>query len=210
MNPQEAHIFFVDDDPDIRAVVQRTLESAGMHARVFASAQDCLKGLSQQTCDVLITDLRMNGMDGVSLVREVKRRLAPVAAIIVTGYGDIPSAVAATKAGATDYLEKPLDRQELLSAIQRAMDSVVRPGPSVKMGLSDAELRILRYILDGRTNREIARSSNRSIRTIEAHRRTIMRKLGVKNFAQLIQRAVALGFGKNDRAGCTPGSPQDH
>ncbi|MBN1508850.1 MAG: response regulator [Sedimentisphaerales bacterium] len=210
MNPQEAHVFFVDDDPHIRAVVQRTLESVGMHASVFASAQDCLNGLSQQPCNVLITDLRMNGMNGVSLIQEFKHRLPRVAAIIVTAYGDIPSAVAATKAGAADYLEKPLDRQELLSAIQRAMDSAVGPRPSVKVGLSDAETRILRHILDGKTNREIACNSSRSIRTIEAHRRTIMHKLGVKNFAQLIQRAVAFGYDKDDRTGYTPAPPQGH
>jgi len=199
MEPQEAHIFFVDDDPGVREAVQRNLQSLGMHVTVFSCAQDCLEGLSQQTCDVLIADLRMNGTNGISLLNDVKRRFPRVPTIIVTGYGDIPSAVAATKAGAAEFLEKPLDQQDLLAAIQRAMASVAKPELPIQAGLSDTETRILCHILDGKTNREIAYNSNRSIRTVEAHRRTIMRKLGVNNIAQLIQRAIALGFGTNNR-----------
>jgi len=170
-----------------------------MHVSVFSSAQDCLTGLLGQTCDVLVTDFRMDGMDGVSLLREVKCRFPWVPAIIVTGYGDIPLAVAATKAGAVEFIEKPLDRQELLSAIERALESAVKPEPSLQGRLSAAEGRILRYVLDGKTNREIAHSLNRSIRTIEAHRRGIMRKLGTHSIAGLIQRAIALGFDKKDK-----------
>jgi FixJ family two-component response regulator len=198
MDRQEAHIFFVDDEPGIRTAVERALESSGMHVSAFSTAEDCLAGLSGQTCDVLITDFKIDGMDGMSLLREVKCRFPWMPTIMVTAYGDVPLAIAATKAGAVEFLEKPLDREELVSAIQRALENAVQPEPSLQGGLSEAEARILRHILDGKTNRAIARGLNRSIRTIEAHRRTIMRKLGVQNITHLTQRAIALGFDKDN------------
>jgi FixJ family two-component response regulator len=199
MNPQEAHIFFVDDEPAIRRAARRAMESSGMHVSVFPSGQDCLAALSQETCDVLITDIRLDGMDGISLLREVKRCFPGLPTIIVTAYGDIPMAVVAIKAGAAEFIEKPLDRQELLSAIHRAMETAPRPDCTLQETLSDTELQVLRLILDGRTTKEMSRTLSRSARTIEAHRHNIMRKLGVKNVAQLVQRVNALGFGKRGK-----------
>jgi FixJ family two-component response regulator len=120
---------------------------------------------------------------------------------MITGYGDVPLAVAAIKAGAVEFLEKPLDRQELLSAVQRALDSAVRPEPSLQGGLSDTEAQVLRHVLDGKTNRETAEALNRSVRTIEAHRHSVMRKFGARNVAQLAQRAAALGVVKSNEKG---------
>jgi len=197
MNLQKAHIFFVDDEPSIRMAVQRALETLGTHVSVFSSAKDCLTELSEQTCDVLVTDLRMDGMDGMSLLHEVKCRFPWVPTIITTGYGNIQQAVAATKAGAVEFIEKPLDRQELLSAIERALEKAVRPEPSLQEGLSHAEIEVLRHVFGGKTTKEMARTLNRSTRTIDAHRRSIMRKFGAKNIVQLIQSAIALGFDKN-------------
>jgi len=196
MNLQEPHVFFVDDEPGIRRAAQRAMESSGMCVRVFSCGPDCLAALSQETCDVLITDVRIGGMDGMSLLREVKRRFPWLPTIIVTAYGDIPLAVTAIKTGAAEFIEKPLDRQELLSAIHKAMGTAARPNSNLQELLSDAELQVVRLILDGRTTREIANTLSRSARTIEAHRHNVMRKLGARNVAQLVQRANALGFGK--------------
>jgi two-component system response regulator FixJ len=165
-----------------------------MRVSVFSSAEDCLAGLSEHACDVLIADFRLDGMDGLALLREVKRRLPWLPVIMMTGYGDVPLAVAATKAGATEFIEKPLDRRELLAAIESALTNAVQPDRSLGTGLSETETRILGHILDGRANKEIARSLNRSTRTVEAHRRNIMCKFHVHNIAQLTQRAIALGF----------------
>jgi two-component system, LuxR family, response regulator FixJ len=198
MDSRNSHIFFVDNEPGIRTAVQRTLETSGMRVSVFASAEECLTRLSEQTCDVLITDLRMEGMDGMSLLCEVKRSLPWLPTIIVTGYGDIPLATAAIRAGAVEFLEKPLDQQGLLTAIRRALKSAVRPEARLPGRLSAIELQVLHSVFAGKTSREIARSFNRSVRTIEAHRRSIMVKFGAKNIAQLIQRATALGFGGNE------------
>jgi two-component system response regulator FixJ len=209
MNPGEVSVFFVDDDPGIRRAVQKTMESAGIHVNVFVSAEDCLAALSQQTCDVLITDVRMEGMDGISLLRKVRRSFPWLPTIIATAYGDIPQAVTAIKAGAVAFIEKPLDRQELLSAVREAIETSARPDPPPKQPLSDAERQVLRLILDGKTNREISEVLNRSVRTIEAHRHSVMRKFGVKNVAQLVQRANALGFGWDGRVNA-PGEDAQH
>jgi len=196
MGPQEAHVFFVDDEPGIRMAAQRALETSGMHVRVFSSGEDCLAGLLEQTCDVLITDLRMEGMDGMSLLHAVKSRFPWISVIVISGYGSIPVAVAAMKTGAAEFLEKPLDRQELLSAVSRALANATRVGPSLQGGLSDAEAQVLRHIIDGRTSREIAHALNRSIRTVESHRHSVMHKFGARNVAQLVQRAAAIGLSK--------------
>jgi two-component system, LuxR family, response regulator FixJ len=198
MNSGKPHIFFVDDEPAVRAAVKKILERSGMRVSVFSSAEDCLTGLAGQECNVLITDLRMSGAGGMSLLREVRRSFPWVSTLIVTGYGDIPLATAAMRAGAVDFIEKPLDQQVLLSAIERAIANSVAPDPRMRDGLSPAEAEVLRGVFDGKTSREIARSLNRSIRTVEAHRRSIMRKFNARNIAQLIQRASMLGFGNSD------------
>ncbi len=209
MDSRETYIFFVDDEPSIRMAVKRTLERFGMHVSVFASAQDCLTELSVQMCDVLITDFRMDGMDGLSLLREVKRRFPWLPTIMITAYSSIPLAIAATKAGAGEFIEKPLDEDKLLSAIQRVLEYAARRGPPLKGKLSCIETQVLREILDGKTNKEIAHRFHRSIRTIEAHRRDIMRKLSTKNVAQLIRKASAWGFGNGVTIDGDLGSPTD-
>ncbi len=194
MSSPGARIFFVDDEPAICRAAQRAMESAGMQVSVFSSGQDCLTALLQRACDVLITDVHIGDMDGISLLHEVKQRFPWLPAIVITAYGSIALAVAATKAGAVEFIEKPLDREELLSAIDRAMASAAQRNPRLHRSLSEAELQVLHLILDGRTTKETAHALSRSTRTIEAHRRNIMRKLDARNVAELVQRANALGF----------------
>lgn len=191
MNPQGIHVFFVDDDPAIRTAAQRALESPQMHVSVFSGSEDCLAALSAQPCDVVITDVRMEGRDGLSLLRELKSHFPWLEVIIVTAYADVPLAVAAFKAGAADFLQKPLDREELLAAITEAMKAV-RPVSFPREAVSHAEAQVLRLFLEGRTSKETAQALNRSTRTIESHRQRLMRKFGVHNAVQLAQKTSAL------------------
>jgi FixJ family two-component response regulator len=191
MNPQEAHVFFVDDEPAIRMAVQRAFESAEMHVTVFSSAEDCLAALSRQACDVVITDIRMEGMDGLSLLREAKRHFPWLQVIIVTAYGDIPLAVEALKAGAADFVQKPLDREGLLHAVKNALKTG-RPVSFPREAISHAEAQVLRLFLAGQTSKETAKALKRSTRTVEAHRQRIMSKFGVHNAVQLAQKASTL------------------
>jgi FixJ family two-component response regulator len=196
METQQAHVFFVDDDPGIRSAVQRTLEMSGMTATTFGSAEDCLAAIQGDTCDVVITDIRLGTTDGLWLVHQISYRFPWIPTIVLTAYGDTPLVVNAMKAGALSFLDKPLDAQDLLAAIAKAVEVKKRPATPLKEALSESEARVLRLILDGKTCKEIGDAFHRSIRTIESHRHHIMRKLDVKNIAQLIQRAYELGFNR--------------
>lgn len=188
-SPQQAlHVFFVDDEWDVQMAVQRTLTGAGIQVSVFSSARDCLAALLERTCDAVITDVRMEGMDGLSLLEAIRAHFPWLPVIIVTGYGDVPIAVAALKSGAADFIQKPLDREELLATVRNTLRDRVRPGPALQGGLSSAEARVFRHVLDGRTSREIAALRNRSVRTIEVHRHHIMQKLGTRTLVQLMRR----------------------
>ncbi|UCE47057.1 MAG: response regulator transcription factor [Phycisphaerales bacterium] len=187
------HIFFVDDEPGIRETVRKSLMAPDTEVSCFASAHDCLEQLRSKKCDLLITDVRMPGMDGLELIAHAKRIVPWIAVLVVSGYGDIPMAVKALKAGAADFLEKPLTKQGLLSAIESALAQ--NPAdPVAGKELTKAERRVLHFILAGKSNRETAEILHRSEKTIEVHRNRIMRKLGVDNIVALIKRAAAMGL----------------
>jgi two-component system response regulator FixJ len=193
-NISKLHIFFVDDEPKVRELVGGTLEQAGFKASCFASAADCLEQLRADKCDLLITDVKLPGMSGIELLTEVKRFTPSLPVLVVTGYGDIPMAVRVMKAGAADFIEKPLEGQVLLSAVEFALKQIAPTDPLLRKGLTRAEMRVLYMILDGKTNKETANLLHRSVSTVEVHRKHIMRKLGVDNIVDLVKQATALGL----------------
>ncbi|MHC4172249.1 MAG: response regulator transcription factor [Planctomycetota bacterium] len=188
------HIFFVDDEPRVRKVVDKTLKRLGTKVSCFASARDCLEQLRSQRCDLLITDVKMPEMSGIELLTEVKRFIPWLPVLLVTGYGDIPMAVKVLKMGALNFLEKPLEMQSFLSAVESALDGTAAFEPPVGKKFTKTEMRVLRLILDGKSNRETAYILHRSVKTIEFHRNRIMHKFGVDNVVDLIRRAAALGM----------------
>jgi len=184
------HIFFVDDEPKVRKVVGRTLEQTGFKVSCFSHAADCLQQLRSRPCDLLITDVKMPGVDGIELLTKVKCIIPSLPVLVVTGYGDVPMAVAALKAGASDFIEKPLSRESFLSVVKFTLKGNTRPHPLVKKVLTKTEMGILRLILDGKSNKEIARFRNRSVRTIEDQQRRIRHKLGVDNSIDLVKQVA--------------------
>jgi len=108
----ESHIFFVDDEEKVLKAVHSTLAQTGAKVSCFKSGTDCLGGLRLQPCDLLITDVKMPVMDGIELIAQARRIKPHLPVIAVTGYGDIPMAVRALKAGAKDFIEKPLERHQ--------------------------------------------------------------------------------------------------
>lgn len=186
------HIFFVDDEPGVRKAVGGTLEQNGFAVSCFASAADCLKQFDFQKCDLLITDVKMPEMDGIELLTEVKRRAPWVPVLLVTGYGDVPIAVKAFKKGADDFMEKPLERQALLSAVESTLRRISPPDSLLDKSLTRAEMRILRLILESKSNKEMAYLLKRSVRTVEVHRSRIMRKFGVNSVVNLVKRAMEM------------------
>jgi FixJ family two-component response regulator len=153
-----------------------------------------------QSCDLLITDVRMPGMDGIELVRRAKCIAPWLPILVITGYGDIPMAVRAVKAGAAEFIEKPLQKQSFLEVVQAALKQQDLKNLLKGKPLSKKEMAILRLILQGRSNKEIAQTLHRSIRTIEDHRRHIMRKLDVDNVVDLAKRATVMGLAEITRA----------
>lgn len=188
------HIFFVDDEPKIRKVVGKTLEQLGSEVSCFASAADCLEQLRVQTCDLLITDVKMPEMDGVELLKEVKLLAPWVPVLLLTGYGDIPMAVSVMKAGAVDFIQKPLEKESFLRKVKSILEQNTSPDSYKGKPLTKAEMRVLKLVVAGKVNKETARLLRRSIRTIEEHRSHINRKLDVHNVAELVKRAIRMGL----------------
>jgi len=112
--------------------------------------------------------------------------------LVVTGFGDVPMAVKALKAGAADFIEKPLDRDTFLEAVQRLLANSTGPRGMLDRSLTRMELKVLNGILEGRNNREIADVLHRSARTVEVHRRHLMRKLRANNVVELLRQAARL------------------
>jgi two-component system response regulator FixJ len=201
INITKQHIFFVDDEPNVRKMVGRTLEQAELKVTCFAHAAKCLKKLHSQMCDLLITDVKMPEMDGIELLTEVKRIIPSLPVLVITGYGDISMAVTALKAGASDFIAKPLDRKTFLSAVESVLKRDTLTHPLVKKVLTKTELRVLRLMLAGKSTKEIAKLRYRSVRTIEDQRGSIMRKLGVDNLVDLVKQTSVVRpfeFGENE------------
>ena len=197
-NNAKQHVFFVDDKAKVRKMVGRTLEQAGLKVSCFAHATECFKQLRSQRCDLLITDVKMPKMDGIELLTKVKRIIPSLPVLVMTGYGDIPTAVKALKMGALDFIEKPLARQSFLSAVESALKRNAQAPRPMSGVLTKREIQVLRLILDGKSNTEMARLQHRSVRSIEDHRSHIMRKLGVNNVVDLVKRTAVVRLVKNE------------
>jgi two-component system response regulator FixJ len=201
-NQEKEHIVFVDDEPRVCDAVRKTLERAGMNVRCFHSADDCLVGLAEERCDLLITDVKMPGKDGIELLVALKEQQPWIPVLVVTGYGDVPMAVRALKAGAVDFIEKPLDRDVFLATVRAILAQHASQRSLFDHNLTRTETKVLYFLLEGKNNREIADALHRSPRTIEVHRGHLMRKMGANNVVELLRRAAEIGlFGPHMKYG---------
>jgi len=190
----EKHIFFLDDEPTVREAVRETLENSNFTVSCFGSPTECLMRLRSKKCDLLITDLKMPEKDGIELLTDVQHLAPWVPVLMITGYGDIPTAVKAMKAGAVDFIEKPLDKKNFVRKIRSILKKNVATHPNLGTSLTKAEKKILQLVIDGMSNKEIANLLHRSARTIEVHRAHIMHKLGVDNLVDLVKRVASMGL----------------
>jgi len=192
MNGQ--HIFLVDDEPDVLKSIALTLRSRRYLVSSFATAAKCLEQLHRRDCDLLITDIKMPDMDGVELLAEVKRIAPYLPVLLITGYADIPMAVKAIKAGAFDFIEKPFEKNDLMQKVESALNDTHYCQPPDCEPLTQAQKKILKLILSGKSNKQIALILKRSVRTVEVHRSRIMRKFDVDNIVDLVKKASGLDF----------------
>jgi FixJ family two-component response regulator len=194
MTARKHKVFIVDDEESVLKAIEETLVTLGAEVTCFVNPVECLERLLWQKCDLLIADLKMPEMDGIELLANVKSRIPWVRVLVVTGYGDIPTAVRAVKAGAADFIEKPLDKSTLLRVVELILHDNDSANTAAGRPLTPTQIKVLRLILEGHSNREIAEMLKRSVRTIEVHRAHVMEKLGVKNMLELTKRAIALGL----------------
>ena len=195
-----ARVVFVDDDLKLCKTVSRSLEHRGLRVRYFTNGCDCLKDLNSNHCDLLITDFRMPGMDGVTLLKQVKDSYPWLPVLVVTGYGDIPLAKEVFKSGAADLVEKPFTAEILMSAVELATARSRQYEGLAGSALTRAETKVLALMMKDMNNREIADLLHRSVRTVEVHSGSIYKKFGVSNRIELVRRVTEMRFAK-DRQG---------
>ncbi len=193
-------IHLVDDEESLRRSLTFLLVSAGFAVRAHSCAKAFLEllPLSGRTC--LVTDLCMPDIDGIELLRRLRRLNPAVPAIVITGQGGIAAAVQAMKAGASDFLEKPLKEAALISAIKAAMEHgrIDRPSTDCEhvaarlRQLTERERQVLTGVLEGLQNKMIAYHLGISARTVEVHRANVMAKMGARNLAELMRMTIAI------------------
>ena len=203
-------VHVVDDDPAVRRSLERLLDAAGFHVVSYQSPAAFLNAASGLSAGCVLLDIRMPGVDGLEVQARLNRLRVNLPVIVMTGHGDVPSAVRAMKAGAVDFLEKPFDDETLLNAIGGAFAKAsrliggdreaVRAAQRIAT-LSPREREVLDALLAGRPNKVIAFDLNISVRTVEVHRARMMERLGTKQFADAIRLAVMAKLAPRNRAG---------
>ncbi len=192
-------IHLIDDDEDVRRAVSFLLGTAGFAVRVYESGGAFLEKLEKLQPGCIISDVRMPGMDGIELQRRLKEQGVGMPMIIMTGHADVALAVAAMKAGAVDFIEKPFDDETLLSMVRAAL-SYLAPSREASAesaqiraraeSLSPRERQVLEGLLKGLPNKTIAYDLSLSPRTVEVHRAAVMAKMGAKSLSELVRMAM--------------------
>ncbi len=191
----KTHVYVVDDDECILSAVCAMITEGQYECTCFGDGESCLKQLEIQKCDLLITDVKMPGKDGMEVLKESMRMAPWLPVIVMTSYADVPMSVQALKTGAYDFIEKPFEVEDLMGVVQLALNQTESGGPLVGRPLTKTEKIVLRLLMQGMSNRRIAYVLQRSDRTIEVHRGHIMQKLGVDNVVELVKRATVMGYG---------------
>ncbi|HRF30246.1 MAG TPA: response regulator [Azonexus sp.] len=194
-------VFIVDDDPAVRDALSLLLGIQDYRVAVFGDAESFLKAYKSEWRGCLVLDIRMPGMDGLTLQKHLAQLGSELPVIIMTGHGDVASAREAFRAFAVDFLEKPLDHRKLLAAIADAF-SRQRTRLVAEMNRSDIERLLARLtprerevmarVVAGQHNRDIAAELGISARTVEVHKARMMDKLGVNNVADLVRLNLEL------------------
>ena len=198
-------VFIVDDDASFLQSVSRLLRAVGYTVQAFESAQEFLDQLTPAMSGCVVADLQMPGMNGLALQAALKNSANPLPIIFLTGQGDIPATVSAMRSGAEDFLTKRARKEELLAAVERALERDAQERQQRERlrdlrrrfdELSGRELEVLQYVVRGRMNKQIAADLNINERTVKLHRTNLTRKLGVQSVAELTHLADEAGLFK--------------
>lgn len=195
-------VYVIDDDEAVRDSLEALLLADGYDVLGFSSAEDFLARrdrLAAAACCLL--DIRMPGMDGLALLKQLQDEPADLAVVMMTGHGDIPMAVKAMKLGALDFVEKPFDTHVMLEAVATAISSArqgktatIDPALIEQVGrLTPRERDVLEHLVAGRSNKEVGFELSISPRTVEIHRARLMEKMKAESLALLVRMAVEAG-----------------
>ena len=196
-------VFVVDDDASVRDAISSLLRSVGLQVEVFGTAAEFLKNKSPDVTACLILDIRLPGVGGLDFQMELAAANIHIPIIFITGHGDIPMTVRAMKAGAVEFLTKPFRDQDLLDAVQialerdrtqRAQDKTVHELRHHYEALTPREQQVISFVTAGLMNKQIAAELGVSEITVKVHRGSVMKKMGARSLADLVRMADALGI----------------
>jgi two-component system, LuxR family, response regulator FixJ len=203
MPSDKAVVHVIDDDEAMRQSLAFLLEAVGMEVQTYESAEAFLEIAPTVKAGCVITDVRMPGLSGVELLRQLRDRQVSIPVIMITGHGDVPLAVEAMKIGAMDFLEKPFDDEALLASVRSALDQLDRDQKrQAERGdiegrlatLSNRERDVLQGLVAGHANKQIAYDLGISPRTIEIYRANLMTKMQAASLSDLVRMALIAGL----------------
>lgn len=201
----DAIVYVVDDDMDVQRGLTHLLESVGLTCVAYGSVQEFFLDKSEGKSSCLILDVRMPGTGGLDFQKELADARNRIPIIFITGHGDIPMSVKAMKAGAIEFLTKPLREQDVLDAVKTALErdraerdraTVLRHLQTRLDTLSDREREVMMCVVTGMLNKQTAAKIGLTERTVKVHRHNLMNKLGVKSVAELVRMVDTMGIAR--------------
>jgi FixJ family two-component response regulator len=203
MTETDAMVFVVDDDASVRDSLKNLIRSVGLGAELFASAQEFLRSKRPDVPGCLVLDVRLPGLSGLDLQRRMAEAGLQIPIIFITGHGDIPMTVRAMKAGAVEFLTKPFRDQDLLDAIQQALErdrkardqrAEIEEMRSRFASLTPREREVMARVVAGLLNKQIGAELGTSETTVKIHRHQVMEKMGAGSLPELVRMADRLGL----------------
>jgi FixJ family two-component response regulator len=197
----EPTVYVVDDDQDVREGLKALIESVGLRCQIFESTAEFLRNRRVDDVSCLILDVRLPGLSGLEFQAELSQAQIVTPIIFISGHGDIPMTVKAMKAGAVEFLTKPVREQDLLDAIRVALNrdsarrrenDTLRDLRTRYATLSLREREVMALVCTGLMNKQVAEKMSVSEVTVKVHRHNLMKKLGAKSLAELVRKADSL------------------